>query len=425
VWTPGSNGFNAGNAATLYVNGVLRIPAGVTITLKNFVLKFNDTSYVEIARGNTPFSPGGKLILENCVLTADDRCGLDTTWRGVQVLGYPTRPQGPVLSSSQGALIMRNATIEKAIIGAYATRLYTSPSAAMQVNDNFNGGIIQAGNSQLVNNKIDVLFRKYTHFNPNTGNPLNNVSVFTNTNFITNRKVYPLSAVLPYPIHAMVWETDGIRFRGCDFRNDSTQYYTLTTRGMGIWGSDARIVAEGLCPTPLCNSNVDSSRFVRLGMGVFVSNANAQKNTRIERSVFNNVWRGATLRNSNNSIVTNNRFAITQYTLGPQTNSYGLFLNTCTGYTVEGNLFHHFVDATVPGAVENTYGVIVENSGFAHNEVYRNRFYNLRVGGQAQLVNANLFPNYPHYIGLQWLCNEFNSTIDFADLVTASGRICI
>ncbi len=51
VWQPGSNGFTTTNDNVIYLNGYVRIPPGLTLTLKNFTLKFNDTSYVEIARG--------------------------------------------------------------------------------------------------------------------------------------------------------------------------------------------------------------------------------------------------------------------------------------------------------------------------------------------------------------------------------------
>lgn len=240
----------------------------------------------------------------------------------MQVLGYPTALQNPVLSSSQGALVMRNSVIEKAVVGAYATRLYTHPSATLSPNDKFNGGIIQATNTTFLNNKVDVWFRKYELTNPNNGNIINNLSVFNNCNFITNRKLTPLFNNLPIAntlvlnlLHALVQETNGIRFRGCDFRNDAPWDYSISTRGMGIWGYDSRITAEGICSNLLCNGNVDSTRFVNLSFGVAMGNFNAAKNSVIERCVFDNVWRAATLRQSNTSRIVRNRFAITQYVL--------------------------------------------------------------------------------------------------------------
>ncbi len=192
---------------------------------------------------------------------------------------------------------------------------------------------------------------------------------------------------------------------------DAPWDYSISTRGMGIWGYDSRITAEGICSNLLCNGNVDSTRFVNLSFGVAVGNFNAAKNTVIERCVFDNVWRAATLRQSNTSRIVRNRFAITQYVLSPTTNSYGLFLNTCTGYQVEENLFHHHVDPLIPGAVENTYGIVVENSGSLDNEIYRNRFYNLYVGGQAQKKKFKRQYYSPSQITTDCYGNAMNLTV--------------
>lgn len=79
------------------------------------------------------------------------------------------------------------------------------------------------------------------------------------------------------------------------------------------------------------------------------------------------------------------------------TDSYGLYLDQCTGYHVEDNEFYQ-TDSSLKGI-----GLIVNNSGILPNEIYRNRFHNLRFATLSQNVNRN---SDPANGGLCYRCNK-------------------
>ena len=67
------------------------------------------------------------------------------------------------------------------------------------------------------------------------------------------------------------------------------------------------------------------------------------------------------------------------------------------------------------------------SSGTLHNEVYKNLFYSLRVGGKSDLINGSTVPVVgPVTIsttGLQYICNTFRDPIAKTDIFVNKGPI--
>jgi hypothetical protein len=99
-----------------------------------------------------------------------------------------------------------------------------------------------------------------------------------------------------------------------------------------------------------------------------------------------------------NAEVTDNNFEIN--TPFAQDGGYGLYLDHSTDYTVEENNFYHV------GTDKLGVGLIVNNSGGAPNEIYRNNFDRLQCGISAQEQNRS--SKYRDQ-GLCLKCNEFTN----------------
>lgn len=78
----------------------------------------------------------------------------------------------------------------------------------------------------------------------------------------------------------------------------------------------------------------------------------------------------------------------------------GMYLDNCTGYKVEENVFVGTNTASPRGL-----GLVVHNSGDEPNELYRNKFENLDQGISAQQKNRITSVRNK---GLQIICNEFD-----------------
>src|SRR5690606_1914366 len=129
-------------------------------------------------------------------------------------------------------------------------------------------------------------------------------------------------------------------------------------------------------------TNYDESYFIDLTTGIFANNSsNRSQIADISRTNFDNLWRSIYLNNMEPPVVILNNIDVGMNLAHPLFYSYGLYLNNCSGYTVENNDF----TTTHNGYV----GVYVNNSGTAANEVYRNDFSNLVVGSQAASTNGD------------------------------------
>lgn len=437
VVSSGSNPLIVGNGNVVYIKDELRIQAGNNITIKNMTIRFAPGARLVIEQG-VGTGQGGKLVLEGTTLSVDDRCGANLMWLGVEVWGNQANPQNSWINSTQGRLELKPnslnipSVIEHAYIGAlasqrYSTLIQVSPGVFDVVVSPFsytnsrNGGMIKATNSKFFGNRQGVYFGTYNSLS-------NNLSGFKNTIFEWNGLLKDPSLTIQH--HVRLIETKGIRFEGCDFTNVIPNLFPVTGQGIGIFASNSTFFAGSTCPvitaigTP-CPSP-DMGSFTNLYEGILVSNGNLSSFT-ADLNNFNNCVYGTMVFSARNEVVTNNIFKVREALY----ETAGLVMHNSTFYTVEGNEFFEFDDLSITDGTADSYGIVVDNSGNYDNEIYRNKFHNLKVGGQTERINGTAITttNYPGsdpiytMKGLKWICNDFVDNVVLADLTLVNGRM--
>ncbi|MDT8412604.1 MAG: T9SS type A sorting domain-containing protein, partial [Vicingaceae bacterium] len=344
---------------------------------------------------------GARLTIDNTTLTVYDGCdGNNLMWQGVEVWGIGTGTFQPAVS---GRFIAQNySVIEHAIEGAVNFKHATSAN---------NGGIIQANTGTTFrNNYRDVVFNPFQSVFGSS--QLNDQSYFSDVTFITDASLNDPSYNNSI-IHATLNEVTGVGFQGCDFKNTDLTTYSYLGRGRGIDAFDSKFTVSARCATigfP-CTS-YDESNFIDLTTGIFANNSsNRSQIADISRTNFDNLWRSIYLNNMEPPVVILNNIDVGMNLAHPLFYSYGLYLNNCSGYTVENNNF----TSSYGGYV----GVYVNNSGTAANEIYRNDFSNLVVGSQAANTNGD---NIGNGVGLEFRCNNYESIVDY-DILISSGMV--
>ncbi|HNW74457.1 MAG TPA: T9SS type A sorting domain-containing protein [Bacteroidales bacterium] len=155
------------------------------------------------------------------------------------------------------------------------------------------------------------------------------------------------------------------------------------------------------------------SVFTGMTYGIYSLHSGAQYAIHIYDAIFDQNQKGAYLSGFNGSSYVEayrNRFRVLDPGLPDgELQTYGMYLNNCTGYTIEENKFYC-------GAQDkNGYGLIINESGPYDNEVYNNAFYNLQTGSQAQ--GCNRYSDHGEG-GLCYKCNDF--FLNFNDILIIS-----
>ncbi|MGM0479301.1 MAG: T9SS type A sorting domain-containing protein [Bacteroidota bacterium] len=425
TWSPGNNPFGSANGE-VYLDGDLIIPAGTNVQMNDMKFYFTPGSKLIVERGDANNS-GARLTMLRSTLTVDDRCYKDAMWNGVQVQGYANKNQFPSGSTKQGWLrTYGNSKIEHAYIGV-ATSVYESqstfPFEPGNASSSSSGGIVQASNTTFLNNRQDIVWMSYQ---PPNGQ--DNRGSAKNCEFITDGELKDPNT---YPFtHVNVFGCVGIDLTGNDYINETPNLYPYNRIGSGIFSFNSQIKVKARCQSliPIGGQcpNFDRSKFKNLYYGIISLSSVSGRKTTIDRSLFINNYFGALLTNNDFAEVTRNDFEVYRSAAPNETlQTVGLYLSGSDGYQVEANTFTEFDDPNV-GTNGNTYGIIVNNSGTGDNEVYRNEFEDIKIGGQSQRINSeNYDPSTPspNNVGLRWKCNDFNGDIFEADLAITSGRI--
>ncbi len=424
VWTPTNNPINNGTGNIVYIIDSLIIPAGINITIRDMEFRFAADAKVIVRRGSGT-AGGGRLTLERTTFTADTRC-CEALWQGVEVWGYNTLSQSPLnLNNKQGLMRMiDNSVVEHAQRGVALVKI--TPQAGYDFTHT--GGVIQSTNSFFKNNVVDVEFRNYLGYNNNT--LVNNLSFFNNTEFITNQQMY--ANAVPNA-HVFMSGVYNVYFRGCDFKNTVPQFYNTTDRGYGIRSFFSQFHVVPRCLTLNC-SGIDQGSFENLWYGIRAFSAFNSFTFTADRNNFLQNYYGIEANSVDYLQITRNYFDIIATSPQNPQASFGVYLNTCTGYKVEEN------DLNTMNAYNSSRGIIVNNSvnnlpnpnlppypniSIYYNEVYKNRFTGQLISGQSQGNNAAIINNVTpqNDIGLRWLCNTFYGDVYQADLAVTSGAI--
>jgi hypothetical protein len=428
-WTPSSNPLNNGSGDEVYIRQEIKIPAGKTITIKNMELHFAPGARLVVENGIGITGIGGKLILDSTTLTADARCDKSAMWLGVEVWGNQSLAQG----ANQGYFELQNySVIEDAMIGILVSArptLYDPNDQGCGLNPvypttNFmnqrNGGIVKAivGKSTLRNNKQGVYFRKY--FGGTASSGANNQSIFDQVSFVWDDlvKTEPNN-------HVRLVEVKGVIFRGCYFGNQISEGLAYYQTGNGIISKDAQFHVYALCTSQIglgqsCPpASWERSKFVDLDFGIISVNNNGLSMSCMDANFYRN-RHGIHLNGTQNERILSNFFHVRK---SDAYQTSGLSLYRSSGYHVENNDFIGDPGSSIAEADALSYGVVVNNSGIAKNEIYRNRFNDLRIGGQTEGINAfdinaqnNPSTDSFKMSGLIWTCNDFQSEIFSNDM---------
>jgi hypothetical protein len=444
TWSPNTipNSYNNnpliyGVGNTAVIEKELRIKAGVTLTINNLNIEFAPGARLVVE--NAGSGQGGRLILNNCLLTNAKACGSNELWLGVEVWGNQNLSQGSILSSTQGRLQMNNSTIENAWVGvlvskrnsslgmasnnsafcdATAPLAYTSVVQLFSFDNARNGGIVRTSNSRFVNNQRGVWFRPYV-----AANGANNQSVFNLTSFDWDANL--LTSVQS---HIRLETVKGISIKGCSFQNNIT-YPNNNLAGQGILSTESQFFVTPFCPVLVpagqpCQGQTPNE-FSNLFTAIRAINGNDFTFSCRESNFINNRY-GIHVTGTKGERIQLNNFEIYESDV---LQSIGIALYNSTGYYVQENLLTNADNPAVDLDAVNSYGIVVSNSGENTNEIYKNDFHNLRVGGHTQRINAveidpNNVPDDAFSIkGLQWRCNDFQSDIYEHDMELISGRM--
>lgn len=411
IWQPNDQGYNPftlTNASTVTIKEELRIPAGKSIYLQDMTIQFAPGARLIIANGPIG-GQGGKLVLVNSVLTVENSCGTDNMWLGVEVWGNQNQSQGNVLNSSQGVLRMFNGSrIEHAEIGVLVSQRNAANSNLYV--DARNGGIVQTNqNSVFTNNKTGVYFRKH-----NSPSGTNNLSFFIKTKFDWTNALN--GNALPKD-HIKLDQVKGINIKGCEFNQNSPSLYPINQQGTGINAYISQFYVNSQCNTALQPGQVctDFTRtsFKDLNYGVFAYYGTTPLSFLVNESEFNNCRYGIYSQRSEKARITNNFFNI----LEEEFQTAGCAMYYSNAFTIQENNFKELDNPLISNGNGQSYGVLINNAGVADNEVYKNYFQNLKVGGQSERLNGSQVTMNQHQTtGLEWICNSFRVQMYQADL---------
>jgi hypothetical protein len=365
---------------TKLFNNDIVIKSGGVLTISG-TLKFAEQSKIIV-------EPGGKLIVDGGTLT--NLCN-NQYWKGITVTGHYSQSQFDLSQHGKVSLI-NGASISNAVCAIQTLR---------ENNDNTRGGgVIYAWNANFINNQTGVKMRKFTNKNL-SGYPFIDITTFKNCNFITDNN-YITPATSPFQQFINLDKIKGVEIFGCQFKNNSTNIAPdFSNAGIGIYSNESYYNID---------NSVNQTEFYKLQYGIKSILTITEKPIRVKRALFNQNLHGIFAMNSANGWFTANTFKIPERfeqvnnNLVNTNSAYGMYLDHCTGYTVEGNTFNK-----ITGVTNNaSYGLIINESGApaALNSIYNNAFQNIEHAS-TQVQGNNRGSNYNN--GLKILCNQFTS----------------
>jgi len=338
--------------------------------------------------------PGGKLIINGGKLSTS----CEALWKGVEVWGHSNLTQ--YSNINQGFIqVTNNGSINDAICA-----ISTAQTTPLGFKQGTSGGMFSCTQAKFTDNLRCIHVYPYQYGNFNYNSNLSKCDFLLNDNYIPDR--YPQNT-------AMIWydQIKGIGNSGLTFKNIMTEV-DVTHRGIGILATDAGFGLNKICDSPDNNVPCDQYRkpyFEGLYYGIKCSNTGALKNVLIGNCNFINNTRGIYLSTvTNPSVIQCTYKTIANMVNNQETNSSGIYLDGCSGYSVQENKFEGNYSTSNPITFET--GIVINNSGTASNEIYNNIFTGLQYGITAQDNN----------LGLVCKCNDYNN-VKFDQSALVSG----
>ena len=365
------------------------------LSIDNALLEFGPDAKVII-------EPGATIQANNTVFTNLDCVPLHK-WKGIEVWGDINDNQYAYVGHplAQGFLKLNGSTVEHAENGVSLwkeeERIWSSA-----------GGIVQAINSDFLNNTKSVHFVPYENTFPPTGQPCNNLSYFKlctfnlDNNYIDNTMFYK---------HVDLHGVNGIRFSGCDFLNTATSGVALWNNGIASYGSGFK-VDEGCMPP--CFST-EPSTFNGFYWAISVLGTAApyvDYPFEVRNSDFANNVIGIYASECEWPVIIDNTFVVnhTLVTDGICDFNFGIGIDMyhSYGFAIEDNEFNN--NSTAGNSQYS--GIRVDNCPSDHDIIYRNIFTDLSYGNYAEGTNR-LDPGDDQK-GVEYQCNlNNNNVVDF------------
>jgi hypothetical protein len=348
------------------------ITDGATLTIESRVSIPTDAKII--------VEPGSKLLVDGGILT--NACN-DGLWGGIEVQGDPNQMQDD--PDYQGYVELKNsAIIENANIGIHCVlNAYTPGDDPVTLYAS--GGIINTDGVTFRNNKTAIQIEPYK-----PGYTYN--SIIANSTFEYPNEIGPSTE---WPLYYIKLNSvKGVNIFGNTFTGGNSSNFG--SRGTGIEALDATINLNPEGDEP------DPNTFADLTYGIRCLNTNSSINPEISLSTFTNCWRSIYLSGVTDAHVLVNDIDFKSLSSTAGLEAYGIYLDNCTDYWVEGNIM----------TGSNPYpenGLVINNSGSNYNRIYRNTFENIQVPINAQNINRNSWMN----TGLEILCNTItNCTVN-------------
>ena len=211
---------------------------------------------------------------------------------------------------------------------------------------------------------------------------------------------------------------NGPSFFGCDFINGSElsgdPKEIDNKYSSGIYSFGSQFYVDHYCTDPdiVPCAEYKPSTFSGLNYGIKALGIESVRTVSVSHTNFIDNLTGIYLGGINNATITNNNFEIAEADTSFYTIFGGLYLDYCSGYTVEENFF------TKGNLPENDktflFGMVVKDSGDDPNEIYNNIFTNVDVG----IESLNHNRGESNREGLVIKCNEFNNQTRYNIVVT-------
>ncbi|MCG9910089.1 MAG: T9SS type A sorting domain-containing protein [Flavobacteriales bacterium] len=347
--------------------------------------------------GKITVEPGAKLVVDEGTIT--NACGY--VWQGIELYGNSSVAQ--TLSGGyypQAHLVLKNGAVIENARNAVTTWKFNDYAKT--------GGIITASDAIFRNNHRSVEFISY---------PFAEKSTFKNCTFIIDG---PLNDGGYCTNMVTAWNVNGTSFQGCTFEFTYTGLYGTAPLPKGIYTHNANFRVIPLCTAPPGGifpcppSQQQPNYFKGLYYGIHATNGTSFP-YRVDSAHFENCAYGIYSDRVNNFQVTRSTFNINPfYVTGTAT---GMENNCGTGFKIEGNRFY-----STHAQAQNylLMGLMNVNTGPALNEVYRNKYENLRIANNSALTNWSWGGGNTDQ-GLKYKCNTH--TGNRRDLMVVNGTV--
>ncbi|MEZ4937140.1 MAG: T9SS type A sorting domain-containing protein [Crocinitomicaceae bacterium] len=381
----------------------IRVKTGTNLELNcELIMSTNQKIIVE---------KGARLTLNGGKITSS--CGL---WDGIELEGentlhqigfsYPLSTATQPQFLSQSDAILENATI--------AIKTYATDSSG-NIRWNTFGGVFKCDETHFLNNWRSLVVMGYQNYDPDSTSILKRYEGEINRSEFNWDSTFRIPDWIPQH-HISIWNADGIRFKGCSFKNDFFDAPNTINRLIGINTIDASIFLDHYVVNPT-SGIFELSSFSNLNAGIKSSSPSGLDVNTIQNTIFTDDHIGVYLLGSEYTDINRCTFNVPEGFVnpdGPTANEggQGIRLEGSSSINIEENTFSFSGNQNGSGGSVGIYSINADPLAPTTNTFYRNTFSNLQrsvqlSNGYSPLGNPN---PYIGNIMTQIDCNTFNDS---------------